>query len=236
MSDLHVRLGLRADTLHEVLLDALSRRIGAYDRAGVDVVAVPRSVETINVGLVSCLLEAAHGARAWRVVLVSSIAPLFWEVPAAGAGPHVPAHGTAVEALRCLARNGPATPSLDRVVVGPTAAADVATGRIDDVLDVGGLARFPALGLAVLPGCPPEVTHRMVQAHHEALVALKHDDAAVADVLRERGVSDADAVAVTGLLRRRLRRVPLVAAADHAGRGARLLGLPEQAVRNAFVP
>lgn len=236
MSVMHVRLGLRADTLHETLLDALARSTGAYARANLDVVTAPGSLEAINVGLASCLLEVGEGIRPWRVILVGSMAPLFWDVPATAAGGHLPAYGSAIDALRALA-GAPTSPrNPDRVVVGPAAAADVACGRLPDAFDLGGSARFPALGLAVRPGCDREVAGRMVRAHREALAALHDDSGVVADVLRAHGVDHSDVNRVTDLLRQRFREVPPEEAADHAVRGAHVLGLAEDAVRQAFAP
>lgn len=236
VSVMQVRLGLRADTLHETLLDALARSTGAYARANLDVVTAPGSVEVINVGLVSCLLEVGEGIHAWRVILVASMAPLFWDVPAPASGHHRSASGSAIEALRALAGvpTKPADP--DRVVVGPGAAADVVCGRLPDAFDLGDAARFPALGLAVRPGCDRQVALRMETAHREALAALHDDGGAVADVLRRHGVDDSDVERVTHLLRQRFQEVRPEDAAAHAVRGAHVLGLPEDPVRRAFAP
>lgn len=236
MSVMQVRLGLRADTLHETLLDALARSTGAYARANLDVVTAAGSVEFINVGLASCLLEVGEGIHPWRVVLVASMAPLFWDVPATATRSHRSSSGSTIDALRVLAGvpTGPGHPG--RVVVGPTAAADVVCGRITDAFDLGAAARFPALGLAVRPECDREIALRMASAHREALTALHEDGGAVGDVLRRQGVADTDVGRVTDLLRQRFREVQARDAADHAACGAHVLGLPEEPVRRAFAP
>jgi hypothetical protein len=238
-----VVLGLRADTLQETLLHQLARAAGAYDEAGLTVHAVVgRSDDGLDIGLASCLFEVAARTAAWRIEFVGSVAPLFWAAAAEDVPPDLRgrASPTVAQLLRLALlreeRDGTEGPTADHVVVGPAGTVAVATGRWEPQVDVGLVARFPAIGLATRPDAhDPHVAARVIAAHRAAIEVLQHDDRLASRVLQQHyGLAAADTTDVLALLRTRFRPVPAGEAATSAGTGLTTLGLDPATLHDTF--
>lgn len=215
-------LGLRADTLQETLLHELASACGAYEDEALDVDArVGPSDDGLDVGIASSLLEHAAGGPSWDIHLVACVEPLFWLAASDESGPRLPTPlaPTVRQLLELAVRRAPSRPrdveTGEPAVLGPGAAVSVATGRTRPRLDIGALARFPAVGLAARWGASdPERAERVARAHRSALRQLHEDDRLVGTVLERRYATRAsDVPALAALLRRRFRPTPLPEAA-----------------------
>lgn len=238
-----VVLGLRADTLQETVLHELASVGGAYEEEAVDVdVRVGSSDDGLSVGIASSLLEHVAGGPMWEIHLVACVEPLFWLASSDDEGPRLPTPltPTVQELLQLAARRAdPGTGDVDLrdpAVLGPGAAVGVATSRLRPRLDIGALARFPAIGLAARPDvCDPEVASRVARAHRSALHGLHDDDRLVATVLERRyDTPVADVPALVALLRARFRPTPLTEACATARAGLADLGRRAELVDTAF--
>ena len=76
-----ILLGYRDRNVHELVCHEVAARAGYYERAGVEVQAVPGSdypEAALSAGLGGSLVEALHGQRRWKAALVHTVHPLFW--------------------------------------------------------------------------------------------------------------------------------------------------------------
>ena len=76
-----ILLGYRDRNVHELVCHEVADRAGYYERAGVQVMAVPGADHpeaALSAGLGGSLVEAVRGQRRWRAALVHTLHPLFW--------------------------------------------------------------------------------------------------------------------------------------------------------------